>query len=598
MKGEGNYHDFFSSLSLEAEQANSLLHLGHNKIINYLIKDQKIPREEIYRKFCDFFNLSYFSPLPDIPIDFAINEIEGFLSKGYIEKQDIIIGYRIFDKEFLNLLLNASEDRKIIICTKVNFYCFINNLKQKEITHESINHLSNYFPNFSAKHVNFKILGNGLIFLILSSALVSIVTGFLVHYIIITNLLYIVSLALKIKCFSNGRKFLKNSNQAINNSSFSRNSRYNIIVPLYNEEKEVTCQNITSLTSLNFDSDNLNIIYALEEEDKQSLLHFQGLCDIIPEQMIYITIPKTLPKTKPKASNYALSFCFGEFVVIYDAEDIPDPDQLIKSVKQFKQESENTACLQAKLNYYNHSENLLTKLFSIEYGLWFNYLVCGLATKNSFIPLGGTSNHFKLEILKKIGKWDAFNVTEDADIGARLSFLGYRVGWLDSLTLEESPIGISNWLKQRARWIKGYLQTLFVHSLNHSTIFSKSNTWKLIELHFYVGFSALTFLMLPINFLLIAFSSFLSNASSISFIAYFISYGSLALTTISFFIGQVIYFQSQNKKITICDIIISFIFPIYFILHSIAAYLALYQLITKPIAWNRTKHGFNLYKQI
>src|ERR1700676_5318560 len=79
------------------------------------------------------------------------------------------------------------------------------------------------------------------------------------------------------------------------------------------------------------------------------------------------------------------------------------------------------------------------------------------------IPLGGTSNHFRRSTLQAMGAWDPYNVTEDADLGIRMFREGYTVRVLESNTFEEANSDFVNWMKQRSRWLKGYLQTFAIH---------------------------------------------------------------------------------------------------------------------------------------
>ncbi len=167
-------------------------------------------------------------------------------------------------------------------------------------------------------------------------------------------------------------------------------------------------------------------------------------------------VPDTFPRTKPKACNVGLLNAKGEYLVIYDAEDIPDTDQLKKSVIAFRKlDNPLIICLQAKLNYYNPRQNLLTRWFTSEYSMWFDLYLPGLDGLNAPIPLGGTSNHFRVDALKKIGGWDPYNVAEDCDLGIRLFREGYRTRVLDSTTWEEANSRLENWLRQRSRWVKG-----------------------------------------------------------------------------------------------------------------------------------------------
>src|SRR5262249_27281022 len=235
---------------------------------------------------------------------------------------------------------------------------------------------------------------------------------------------------------------------------------YTVLVPMYREARMLPML-AQALRNLDYPLGKLDIKLVLEADDHETIevartLGLEGVFDVI-------RVPPSLPKTKPKACNYALRFARGEYLVIYDAEDRPEPDQLRKVVATFARSSENTACLQCRLNYYNANENWLTRMFTLDYSLWFDQVLPGLERLNVPIPLGGTSNHFKIKVLRDLCAWDPFNVTEDADLGIRLTQKGYRVGIVDSTTFEEAAHQTGNWIRQRSRWIKGYMQTFLVH---------------------------------------------------------------------------------------------------------------------------------------
>ena len=183
----------------------------------------------------------------------------------------------------------------------------------------------------------------------------------------------------------------------------------------------------------------------------------------LPPQFEIIVVPAGRPQTKPRALNYALPFCRGELLTIYDAEDIPEPDQLRKAARRFAAAAPELACLQAQLTFFNPNENWLTRQFTAEYAMLFGRLLPVLADHRLPLPLGGTSNHFRTAVLRAVGGWDPFNVTEDADLGLRLARHGYDTGTLDSLTYEEANTRLPNWMRQRARWLKGFLATWLVH---------------------------------------------------------------------------------------------------------------------------------------
>ena len=98
-----------------------------------------------------------------------------------------------------------------------------------------------------------------------------------------------------------------------------------------------------------------------------------------------------------------------------------------------------------------------------EFGSSHTTVISALARWGLVFPLGGTSNHFKTAALREIGAWDPYYVTEDADVGFRLAAAGYRLGVIQRPTWETAPTTWGQWFPQRARWIKGHMQTLAVH---------------------------------------------------------------------------------------------------------------------------------------
>jgi cellulose synthase/poly-beta-1,6-N-acetylglucosamine synthase-like glycosyltransferase len=234
---------------------------------------------------------------------------------------------------------------------------------------------------------------------------------------------------------------------------------YTVLVPLYQEQAALPGL-LNSLRNIDYPKSKLDIKLLVEADDDKTV---KALKALKPESYFdIIEIPPSQPRTKPKALNYGIRFAHGSLVAVYDAEDQPDPLQLRKSASYFGTPHGKTVCLQARLNYYNRDKNMLTRLFSLEYAAWFDHMLRGLEYLKMPIPLGGTSNHIELSTLEKLGLWDPFNVTEDADLGMRIYSHGGSCGLLDSTTMEEAPSTISVWLCQRTRWIKGYMQTYIV----------------------------------------------------------------------------------------------------------------------------------------
>ncbi len=407
------------------------------------------------------------------------------------------------------------------------------------------------------------------------------------------NLFYFVSLAFKLQLYSQGMigaRDMKKLDKKLSAEAALLNSEelpvYSLLIPLYKESTVVMAKLIGHLEMLDYPKEKLDIKLIVEADDNTTIDALMALKP--PETMEIIRVPASNPRTKPKACNVALESVRGEFLVIYDAEDAPAADQLRKAVALFRSERGDLACAQAPLNYYNRNENILTKLFALEYSSLFRILLPALERMKLPIPLGGTSNHLRVEALTQCGGWDAFNVTEDADLGIRLAYFGYRTRILPSLTLEEAPITLRAWMKQRTRWIKGYIQTWLVYMRDPIALKGRLGLRAYYGFQFFVGAPALTFLLAPIlwgvfiiaplGLLPTRLSPYLLTLCMISFI------GGLSINWV--YARAVLRLEKWDGMANA-----STIFPFYWLLHSVACARALYQLARKPHYWEKTTHG-------
>src|SRR6185312_754328 len=269
---------------------------------------------------------------------------------------------------------------------------------------------------------------------------------------------------------------------------------YTILVPLYREAAVVPGL-VTALAALDYPRERLQILLVVEADDAETVASAER-CAATPFEIV--RVPPSFPRTKPKAANYALAFARGEFIVVYDAEDRPEPDQLRKAVAAFARHPPGTACLQARLVPYNISDGCLVAVFALDFELWFSVYLPGLERLGVPIPLGGTSNHFRTAMLRAVGAWDPFNVTEDADLGLRLAQFGYRVDMLDSATYEEAPACIGAWIRQRSRWLKGYTQTWLVHGRNARSLARHVGLGGFLAFQLFLGGAVLSALVNPL----------------------------------------------------------------------------------------------------
>ncbi|MGV8995536.1 MAG: glycosyltransferase family 2 protein [Parvibaculaceae bacterium] len=304
-----------------------------------------------------------------------------------------------------------------------------------------------------------------------------------------------------------------------------------------------------------------------------------------------------MPLTKPKACNYALNFARGEYLVVYDAEDMPEPNQLRRALTAFGESDDTLACVQARLNFYNQFENWLTRQFTLEYAAFFDLLLPTLERLRLPIPLGGTSTHFRTSALRKAGAWDPYNVTEDADLGMRFAMLGLRTGTIHSTTFEEANCRIDNWLRQRSRWVKGWLQTYLVRMRHPVALWRALGPRGFFGFQIVIGGFCLANLAHPVVYL--ALSAALLHAYVVTdsvlhiFQASAVTYINLTVLALGYAISILSGMAAASARGLRPLILSALSMPVYWLLISWGAYKALYQFAVAPFHWEKTEHGIS-----
>lgn len=387
------------------------------------------------------------------------------------------------------------------------------------------------------------------------------------------------------------RTFLKNPEIHISSEELHEKENfdwptYTIFCPLYHETNVIP-QFVSSMSGLDYPKNKLQVLIILEEDDEEAIEKVKNFS--LPSFFQTIIVPHSNPKTKPKALNFALGFATGKFCVIYDAEDVPEKTQLKKTILAFEKAPPKTVCIQAKLNFYNPHQNLITRVFTAEYSVWFDLILTGLQSINAPIPLGGTSNHFRTKDVRNLKGWDSFNVTEDCDLGMRLVKRGFRTAIVNSTTFEEANSKLLNWFKQRTRWIKGYMQTYLVHTRNLKNL--------PLSFQLVVGGKVFSLLINPIMWV-ITLIYFVFRSSSSRLIESFFPGPVLYMGVICFIFGNFLYLyyymvgSAKRKQYSLVKY--ALLTPIYWLGMSLASYKAVLEMIKNPHYWNKTKHGFHL----
>lgn len=360
-----------------------------------------------------------------------------------------------------------------------------------------------------------------------------------------------------------------------------------ILAPLY-REPEIAVSLLGRLARLDYPRERLDVLLAVEADDDVTRRTLAATS--LPGWVRVITVPPGHPRTKPRALNFALNFARGEIIGIYDAEDRPDPDQIRRIVHRFADLGPETACLQGRLDYYNARHNLLSRLFAIEYANWFRVILPGVERLGLVVPLGGTTLFLRRSALAEVGGWDAHNVTEDAELGLRLARRGYRTELVETTTFEEANAAVLPWIRQRARWQKGYLLTWAMAMRAPRALWRDLGPRRTLALQVQILFAVAGFLVAPLLWTLMVKP--FGAAHPLDAVLGPRGYGVLATlfvasiclsVAISFRATRARHLRSLRPFIPLSEV--------YFLLATISAWRAAVEMLLRPFWWAKTSHG-------
>lgn len=364
--------------------------------------------------------------------------------------------------------------------------------------------------------------------------------------------------------------------------------RISMLVPLL-KEKEIANALVKRLQLLTYPKPLLDVVLVLEANDtitKDTLKRTK-----LPDWIRVIEVPQAHNlMTKPRALNYALDFCRGQIIGVWDAEDAPEPDQLQKVARRFRDAPENVACLQGVLDYYNSRKNWISRCFAIEYATWWRMILPGVARLGLVIPLGGTTLFFRRPILERLCGWDAHNVTEDADLGVRLARQGYVTELIDTTTFEEANARAWPWVKQRSRWLKGFLITWCVHMRQPRRMLADLGFIRFLGVQTLLLATFSQFLLAPLlwSFWLSLFGMphpialTLGTTVMWSMIAVFVFAELLNLTVSMIAVSGPTHRHLMRWCLTL---------PLYYPMATLAALKGLHEFVVRPFYWDKTMHG-------
>jgi cellulose synthase/poly-beta-1,6-N-acetylglucosamine synthase-like glycosyltransferase len=371
---------------------------------------------------------------------------------------------------------------------------------------------------------------------------------------------------------------------------------YTLLVPLHHEGKILQVL-LEHLTALDYPEDKLEVLLLVESDDNETYRSLDAC--ILPPHIRPVTVPPGQPRTKPRALNVGLSRASGELIVVYDAEDRPEPDQLRKAATAFRVLPRRIVCLQARLNFYNMRQSVLARLFAADYIQWYYMLLPGMVRgTRPFVPLGGTSNHFRAKALRRLGGWDPYNVTEDCDLGVRITRAGLQVDALDSTTWEEAVPHVRPWVRQRSRWVKGYIQTYLVHMRHPVRLWRDVGGRGFFDFQSLVGGSSMLLLVNPLMWALLLVYALAHGTTLAGAIESLFPTPLYYAALLSFVAGNFLFFYTG---LYVCvrhgfDDLTKYalLAPLYWVLMSFGAWAGVVSLARDPHYWAKTEHGVSL----
>ncbi len=363
--------------------------------------------------------------------------------------------------------------------------------------------------------------------------------------------------------------------------------RVSLLVPLLREEA-VAARLLEALAAMDYPAPLLDIKLVLEADDTVTRAALDRAT--LPPTIEVVTVPSDVLRTKPRAMNFALPFCRGDIVGVYDAEDRPEPGQIRAVVAHLQAAPPEVACVQGYLDFYNSRDNWLSRCFTLEYAIWFRVVLLGVQKLGLPIPLGGTSVFFRRGVLERIGAWDAHNVTEDADLGMRLARFGYRCEMIASTTWEEANCRMLPWIRQRSRWLKGYAITWATHMRRPRELFADLG-WR-----GFLGFQVLflgaltSYLSLPLFWALWAAGAGFGLDFATRLPAWLVwSFAGSMLAGQSVMLATAVVAARDSARPGLVAWVLAL--PFYWPLGAVAAWRALGEVFTRPSYWHKTEHG-------
>lgn len=366
---------------------------------------------------------------------------------------------------------------------------------------------------------------------------------------------------------------------------------FTAVVPALHEEGVIK-STINAINNIDYPAELKEILVINRIDDVQTIKATKEIISEIHSNNIKLLIPEYTPKNKPDKLNYALNYATNEVLVIFDAEDEPHKD--IYNIVNTIMIEENSDVVQSGIQLMNYKSSWFSTLNVLEYFFWFKSAL-HFFTSNGITPLGGNTVFFKKDFIKSIGGWDINCLTEDADLGIRLTLKGAKIRIVYDerhVTKEETPPTIISFIKQRTRWNQGFMQILMKGD------WAKLPTVKQKFLTGYILFAPILQALLLLYMPIAIYLAFTQKVPIIISIISFIPIFTLFLQILSNTIGLYEFTKLYKLKWGIFDTlkVLLFFFP-YQALLMFSSFRALYRTSFNLTGWEKTTH-LNAHRSI
>jgi hypothetical protein len=473
---------------------------------------------------------------------------------------------------------------RIAIATPETIRAFNAARRHRALSHYALNRLAGVLPRLSSGRQYAKGMRGPMAFVAATLAIVLLAPFAMIFAIMVLSSLFFLNCSFW-KLATSFRRLRPLKLEPLSDRQLPT---YAVLVPLY-REASVVPDLVAHLFKVDYPLAKLQIVFLTEPDDHETRAALVE--SATAPHFEIVTVPEGGPRTKPKALTYALSFVRADYVVVFDAEDRPEAGQLRQAAAAFR-EQPGLGCIQARLTPDN-DDSWLSRMFAVEYAANFDVVLPALAEWHAPLPLGGTSNHFPRAVLERVAAWDPYNVTEDADLGVRLARFGYRTATIRSRTYEEAPVTFRQWLPQRRRWIKGWMQTVALSFGSGVPSHLRLSLRQRLAMHGVLSGGVLGLLLYPVSFWLVAEAAHAALSGDLptdvptqALLA--INLGNLSVVLLAAAVSALRGLAAARLlKLVWCIPLL----PFYWALMSFAAWQALFQFFRNPSAWEKTTHG-------